>query len=252
MVAARELLDRIVAIKVLPPEKVDDAERKRRFVQEAKAASALNHPNIVHIYDIFSADGGDFIAMEYVSGRTLGELIGRKGMKPGDALGYAIQVADALAAELVLMRAVGLPSELPPAALRTSPDELPKLLSDAAQADLSALDPKGDLRDQLGMTFIFSTHDPKVMSHASAVIRIADGQLAGREQLNGGAYRPLSPADWRLILPYLEENERLFSIRIDRDLLTVDGLLRTPSQVYRKVMPRKDAETEAALEGMGG
>jgi len=71
------------------------------------------------------------------------------------------------------------------------------------------------------------------------------------EQLNGGAYRPLSSADWRLVLPYLEENERLFGVRIDRDLLTVDGLLRTPSQVYRKVMPRKDAEAEAALEGMG-
>ena len=71
------------------------------------------------------------------------------------------------------------------------------------------------------------------------------------EQLNGGAYRPLSPADWRLILPYLEENERLFGIRIDRDLLTVDGLLQPPSQVYRKVLPRKDAEAEAALEGMG-
>jgi glutamate synthase domain-containing protein 1/glutamate synthase domain-containing protein 3 len=71
------------------------------------------------------------------------------------------------------------------------------------------------------------------------------------EQLNGGAYRLLSAADWRLILPYLEENERLFGIRIERDLLTVDGILRTPSQVYRKVMPRKDAELEAELEGMG-
>ena len=49
------------------------------------------------------------------------------------------------------------------------------------------------------------------------------------EQLNGGAYRPLSPADWKLILPYLEENERLFGIRIDRDLLTVDGILASPS-----------------------
>ena len=71
------------------------------------------------------------------------------------------------------------------------------------------------------------------------------------EQLNGGAYRPLSAADWRLILPYLEENERLFGIRIDRDLLSVDGILGAPVQVYRKVMPRKDAELEAEMEGMG-
>src|SRR5207302_9717236 len=63
-------LDRFVAVKVLPAEKLMDAERKRRFVQEAKAASALNHPNIVHIYDIAEADVTPFIAMEYVVGKT--------------------------------------------------------------------------------------------------------------------------------------------------------------------------------------
>ncbi len=71
------------------------------------------------------------------------------------------------------------------------------------------------------------------------------------EQLNGGAYRPLGAADWKLMLPYLEENQRLFGIRIQQDLLTVDGVLRTPADVYRKVMPRKDAEIEAEMEGMG-
>jgi len=71
------------------------------------------------------------------------------------------------------------------------------------------------------------------------------------EQLNGGAYRPLGAADWKLILPYLEENERLFGIRIQQDLLTVDGVLRAPADVYRKVMPRKDADVEAEMEGMG-
>src|SRR5438093_4828029 len=63
-------LDRFVAIKVLPAEKVADPERKRRFVQEARAASALNHPNIITIYDIDQTNGVDFMAMEYVAGKT--------------------------------------------------------------------------------------------------------------------------------------------------------------------------------------
>jgi glutamate synthase domain-containing protein 1/glutamate synthase domain-containing protein 3 len=65
------------------------------------------------------------------------------------------------------------------------------------------------------------------------------------EQLNGGMYGRFTEADWKLVLPYLQENERLFDIRIERDLLTVDGVLKKPSQVYRKVMPKsKSAEEE--------
>ena len=90
-------LDRFVAIKVLPPEKVADAERKRRFVQEAKSASALNHPNIITIYDIANENGIDFISMEYVPGKALSQLITRKGLPLGEALKYAVQIADALA-----------------------------------------------------------------------------------------------------------------------------------------------------------
>ena len=90
-------LDSFVAIKVLPPENVADPQRKARFVQEAKAASALNHPNITHIYDISSDGGVDFIAMEYVAGKTLDHLIGRKGLALNETLKYAIQIAGALA-----------------------------------------------------------------------------------------------------------------------------------------------------------
>jgi len=90
-------LDRPVAIKVLPSDKVADPARKQRFVQEAKAASALNHPNIVTIYDIRSEGGVDFIVMEYIEGQTLDERIPSKRMRPRQALHYAIQVADALA-----------------------------------------------------------------------------------------------------------------------------------------------------------
>src|SRR5215510_3090487 len=68
-------LDRTVAIKVLPPDKIADSSRKQRFVQEAKAASALNHPNIVTIYDVRRQDGTDFMVMEYIPGQTLDQLI---------------------------------------------------------------------------------------------------------------------------------------------------------------------------------
>jgi serine/threonine protein kinase len=90
-------LDRFVALKTLSAERLTDPERKRRFVQEAKAASALNHPNIVTVYDIAEADGVQFIAMEYVAGKTLDQLIGRKGLRLNETLKYAVQIADALA-----------------------------------------------------------------------------------------------------------------------------------------------------------
>jgi glutamate synthase domain-containing protein 1 len=72
------------------------------------------------------------------------------------------------------------------------------------------------------------------------------------EQLNAGAYLPLLAADWKLMLPYLQENERLFDIQIERDLLAVDGRLRDPREIYRKVVPEMDAEAEAEMEGLGG
>src|SRR5437867_248068 len=94
-------LDRTVAIKVLRPDVTARPERKRRFVQEAKSASALNHPNIIHIYDIDSAnlpDGPiDFIAMEFVPGKTLDQCIGKNGLSLKNTLKYGIQIADALA-----------------------------------------------------------------------------------------------------------------------------------------------------------
>jgi eukaryotic-like serine/threonine-protein kinase len=91
-------LDRSVAIKVLSGGSVVNRERRRRFALEARAASALNHPNIVTIYDIDAADGVDFIAMEHVAGQTLEELIPPGGMEPAQAIQLGAQIADALAA----------------------------------------------------------------------------------------------------------------------------------------------------------
>ena len=77
--------------------KVADPVRKQRFFREAKAASALNHANIVTIHEIRSVDGVDFIVMEYIRGQTLGELIAAKGMRPPQVLRFAVQIAEGLA-----------------------------------------------------------------------------------------------------------------------------------------------------------
>ena len=91
-------LGREVAIKVLPAERLNDEHRRLRFVQEAQSASALNHPNIITIFEIESAGDVDFIVMEYVRGASLDTLIPRQGLRLNELLRTAIPVADALAA----------------------------------------------------------------------------------------------------------------------------------------------------------
>jgi len=90
-------LDRQVALKVLPVEIAANEDRMRRFVQEAKSAAALNHPNIAHIYEIGEVDGLNFIAMEFVDGRTLREAIHDNKTDLKTLLKHLLQVADGLA-----------------------------------------------------------------------------------------------------------------------------------------------------------
>ncbi|MGA7613678.1 MAG: protein kinase [Thermoanaerobaculia bacterium] len=107
-----ERLERSVAIKILPPSLVADQGRVRRFIQEARSASGLNHPNIVHIYDIGEAEPPSvegtgefatpisqlhFIAMELVRGVTLKEKIHRERTPLRDLVGWLAQVADGMA-----------------------------------------------------------------------------------------------------------------------------------------------------------
>ncbi|HEY6191189.1 MAG TPA: protein kinase [Bacteroidota bacterium] len=87
-------LDRFVALKFLPEHLTSHEAERARFLQEAKSASALNHPNVCTIYDIREEEGQQFIVMEYVDGVTLRQKI--PVQKLPDALGYAIQIAEAL------------------------------------------------------------------------------------------------------------------------------------------------------------
>ena len=91
-------LGRPVAVKLLRPDAPISADRRKRFIHEAKAASALNHPHIITIYDIGRDSDADFIAMEYVAGPSLARILGKGRLSVGDAVSYAVQIADALAA----------------------------------------------------------------------------------------------------------------------------------------------------------
>lgn len=89
-------LNRQVALKLLPPKFTVNPDRVRRFEREARAASALNHPNIVTIFEIGQSDSAHFIATEFVDGKTLRQLINEKPFKLSETLNAAIQVAGAL------------------------------------------------------------------------------------------------------------------------------------------------------------
>jgi non-specific serine/threonine protein kinase len=91
-------LDREVALKVLPAALIDNADRLQRFVREARAASALNHPNVATIHDIGESGGVHFIVMEYVEGQTLAQTIADRPTSVSEIVDIAIQVADALEA----------------------------------------------------------------------------------------------------------------------------------------------------------
>jgi eukaryotic-like serine/threonine-protein kinase len=91
-------LGRRVALKLLPALYTNDADRLQRFEQEARTASALNHPNIITIYEVGQVDSKHFIAAEYLEGATLRSYLKTTQVKTSGALDIALQVASALAA----------------------------------------------------------------------------------------------------------------------------------------------------------
>ena len=136
-------LNRTVAIKVLSRESSGDPDRRRRFVQEAQAASALNHPNIIIIHDIVSDNGTEFMVMEYVNGKTLVDLIPKGGLRAPLALKYAVQMADALSSA----HAIGIVHrDLKPANIMATEPGLIKIL-DFGLAKLTDRGPMGEGND---------------------------------------------------------------------------------------------------------
>ena len=118
-------LDRRVALKILSEEFASDTERMRRFVQEAKAASALNHPNIITIYEIGKTGNKHFIAAEYIDGETLHKRASHGPMSLHAVLDAGIQIASALQAA---HEAKIIHRDIKPENVMIRPDGLIKLL----------------------------------------------------------------------------------------------------------------------------
>jgi eukaryotic-like serine/threonine-protein kinase len=117
-------LERFLALKFLKPERVND-DFRRRFLQEARASSALAHPSIIHIYDIGVFEGMDFIAMEFVEGRSLREILRERRLEVSEVVRFAIQIADAMS----VAHAAGIVHrDLKPGNLMITPGRLVKIL----------------------------------------------------------------------------------------------------------------------------
>jgi serine/threonine protein kinase len=130
-------LNRIVAIKVLSADQFRDPELRQRFLHEARAASALNHPNIVTLYDIASNDGVYFLVMEHVPGLALSRVLSSRSLTLEQTIQYAIQIASGLAAA----HAKGIVHrDIKPSNVIVTPESTVKILDfGLAKLDTSAL-----------------------------------------------------------------------------------------------------------------
>ena len=151
------MLDRRIALKILPAQFTEDYAQVQRFEREARAASALNHPNIITIHEIGQDDGHHFIATEFISGQTLRARLNAGQIKTGEALKIAAQIASALAAA----HAAGIiHRDIKPENVMMRPDGLVKLLDFGLAKPLQ---PEGPTAEVLSSQSMSLQTDPTML-----------------------------------------------------------------------------------------
>jgi serine/threonine protein kinase/WD40 repeat protein len=226
-------LDRLIALKILRADKVGNQDQLRRFALEARAASTLNHPNIITVHDISSESGNDFIVMEFVRGKALDQLIPSRGMRLSEALKIVIQIADALAAAA----AAGIVHrDLKPANVMVADSGLVKIL-DFGLAKLVGP---------------FTSEETMTMA--------ADGQQAGtREGTVVGTFSYMSPEQaegkaldvrsdifsFGALLYEMVTGQRAF--RGDTGMSVISSILRDEPQPVRQLAPSVPRDLEKVI-----
>ncbi len=245
-------LNRIVAVKVLTPARTRDPQRRRRFIQEARAASALNHPNIVTIHDILPEGDTQYIVMEHVSGETLHRMICAGRLPVPQALRIAAQMANAL----VAAHAAGIiHRDLKPANVMVTSSGLVKVL-DFGLAKL--LDPLSS-RPQAGSNGAANSNpsdsDPRDSNHdamLTAAPLTVEGAILGTlnymspEQAEGLKVDARSDIfSFGAVLYEMVTGRRAFEG--ESRVSTLSAVLRDEPKPIREIAPEVPAELDALI-----
>jgi serine/threonine protein kinase/Tfp pilus assembly protein PilF len=226
-------LDRRVALKVLPPEVAGDSERRARFEREARSIAALNHPNIVTVHSVESAEGVHFITMEFVKGEPLSQKIPPDGLPLPKVLEFAVPLADALAAA----HEKGITHrDLKPENVMITTDGRLKVLDFglAKQAVRAVPDPDGETQ-AVGANLTREGRIVGTMSYMSP------------EQAEGRAVDPRSDVFSLGVMLYeMATGQRPF--RGDTSLSTLSAILKDTPQPLHEVKPELPRAFDAILD----
>jgi serine/threonine protein kinase/Tol biopolymer transport system component len=219
-------LRRKVALKLLPASYTRDADRLRRFEQEARAASALNHPNIITIFEVAKAGAAHLIATEFVEGQTLRERLAYNQMSLREALRIAIQVADALAAA---HKAGIIHRDIKPENIMLRPDGYVKVLD----FGLAKLSEQGNGHD--------SAEAPTRQVKTGSGIVMGTAGYMSPEQARGRDIDPRSDVfSLGAVIYELVAHRKPFEGETPNDVLA--SILKTDPQPLSRVAPHAPAE----------
>ncbi len=228
-------LNRFVAIKVLSREKAGDQERRRRFIQEAQAASSLNHPNIITIHDIVSQGTDEFMVMEFVNGKTLTELIPNNGLSVATTLQYAVQIAAGLEAA----HTVGIiHRDLKPDNIMVTENGLVKVL-DFGLAKLTAVN------DFVSLTDETATAGPLPMTVEGSILGTVS--YMSPEQAQGKNVDARSEVfSFGTVIYEMLTGRKAFTS--DSPLLTLSAILRDDPAPVSQIVPGVPRELDLAIQ----